>query len=70
MKNKILRFYEKARDSIFILILYLLVFFAIIGIGGYLMRFSPVMKFIGLVIIILDIYFLFYFPTFKKKIKE
>lgn len=70
MKNKILRFYEKARDSIFILILYLLVFFAIIGIGGYFMRFSPVMKFIGLVIIILDIYFLFYFPTFKKKIKE
>lgn len=67
MKNKILRFYEKARDNIFILILYILVFSAILGIGGYLLRFNPVMKFLGLAIIIADFYFLLYFPTFKKK---
>ena len=69
MRKKLLRFYEKARDNVFLLIIYLLIFFGLLGVGGYFLRFSPVMKFIGILIIVLDFYFLLYFPTFKKDIK-
>lgn len=69
MKEKILIYYEKSMSNIFILILYLIVFFGIFGLGSYLLRFNPLMKFIGIVIIVMDLYYLLYYPIFKNKNK-
>lgn len=68
MKNKILKFYEKALSSIFFAFLYIIVFVALFSIGGFIIsRFPPFLKLIGLAIVGFSIYFLAYYPLVKYK---
>lgn len=71
MSKRLLKTFETARDSIFIFIIYFLLFLLILSIGVVLSIKAPsFFKFIGVFMIVGSFYFLTYYPTVVKLLKN
>lgn len=69
MRNKLLNFYEAMRDSIFLFIVYTIVCIVLFMIGGAMMRFPHIFKFLGVLLMVGAVYLFTYFPTITKNNK-
>lgn len=70
MKKRIGKFLESMRDNIFVFILYTLIVSFVFFVGFRIIAVAPpVVKFLGLAIVISSVYLELYFPTFINKFK-